>query len=176
MIHETGKGQLAALGCSVGRSQKRGMKFAGTVIIYSYLQAVGRIESHEDGCFWDIRCKITRWQVQGKGRAGFSWEDGAMDSENANKSKKKKTSNIIQICIGVLAVVLAALIIVMMGIVSSIQGTARVVNYAGLVRGKTQRIIKLEISGQPEDGMIQDIEAVVDGLRKRQWRTGAGAP
>ena len=37
----------------------------------------------------------------------FSREDGAMDSENANKSKKKKTSNIIQICIGVLAVVLA---------------------------------------------------------------------
>ena len=35
---------------------------------------------------------------------------------------------------------LAALIIVMMGIVSSIQGTARVVNYAGLVRGKTQRM------------------------------------
>ena len=88
--------------------------------------------------FWDIRCKITRWQVQGNGRARVLREDGAMDSENANKSKKKKTSNIIQICIGVLAVVLAALIIVMMGIVSSIQGTARVVNYAGLVRGKTQ--------------------------------------
>ena len=51
---------------------------------------------------------------------GFLREDGAVDSENANKSKKKKTSNIIQICIGVLAVVLAALIIVMMGIVSSI--------------------------------------------------------
>ena len=95
-----------------------------------------------------------------------------MDSENANKSKKKKTSNIIQICIGVLAVVLAALIIVMMGIVSSIQGTARVVNYAGLVRGKTQRIIKLEISGQPEDGMIQDIEALVDGLRNGNGNWG----
>ena len=95
-----------------------------------------------------------------------------MDSENANKSKKKKTSNIIQICIGVLAVVLAALIIVMMGIVSSIQGTARVVNYAGLVRGKTQRIIKLEISGQPEDGMIQDIEALVDGLRNGNGELG----
>ena len=52
---------------------------------------------------------------------GFLREDGAVDSENANKSKKKKTSNIIQICIGVLAVVLAALIIVMMGIVSSIR-------------------------------------------------------
>ena len=64
-----------------------------------------------------------------------------MDSENANKSKKKKTSNIIQICIGVLAVVLAALIIVMMGIVSSIQGTARVVNYAGLVRHLREEIV-----------------------------------
>lgn len=34
---------------------------------------------------------------------GFLREDGAMGSENANKSKKKKTSNIIQIYIGVLA-------------------------------------------------------------------------
>ena len=31
--------------------QKRGMKFVGTVIIYSYLQAVGVIDSHEEGCF-----------------------------------------------------------------------------------------------------------------------------
>lgn len=31
--------------------QKRGMKFVGTVIIYAYLQAVGVIFSHEDGCF-----------------------------------------------------------------------------------------------------------------------------
>ena len=31
--------------------KKRGMKFVGTTIIYSYLQAVGIINSHEDGCF-----------------------------------------------------------------------------------------------------------------------------
>ena len=30
---------------------KRGMKFVGSVIIYSYLQAVGIIYSHEEGCF-----------------------------------------------------------------------------------------------------------------------------
>lgn len=30
--------------------KKRGMKFVGTTIIYSYLQAVGMIYSHEDGC------------------------------------------------------------------------------------------------------------------------------
>lgn len=35
--------------------QKRGMKFVGTVIIYSYLQAVGVIFSHEKGCFCDCR-------------------------------------------------------------------------------------------------------------------------
>ena len=31
--------------------KKRGMKFVGTVILYSYLQAVGVIYSHEEGCF-----------------------------------------------------------------------------------------------------------------------------
>ena len=31
--------------------RKRGMKFVGTTIIYAYLQAVGIIWGHEDGCF-----------------------------------------------------------------------------------------------------------------------------
>lgn len=31
--------------------QKRGMKFVGTVIIYSYLQAIGIINSHSKDCF-----------------------------------------------------------------------------------------------------------------------------
>lgn len=31
--------------------QKRGMSFVGSVIIYSYLQAIGVINSHEKGCF-----------------------------------------------------------------------------------------------------------------------------
>ena len=30
--------------------RRRGMKFVGTTIIYSYLQAVGIINSHEEGC------------------------------------------------------------------------------------------------------------------------------
>ena len=66
------------------------------------------------------------------------------------KNKKKKSS-IIQVSIGVLAVILAILIIIMMGIVSDIQGTARIVNYTGLVRGETQRLIKLELSTQQEN-------------------------
>ena len=31
--------------------QKRGMKFVGSTIIYSYLQAVGLIYSHDKECF-----------------------------------------------------------------------------------------------------------------------------
>lgn len=31
--------------------KKRGMKFVGTTIIYSYLQAIGIINSHEDNCY-----------------------------------------------------------------------------------------------------------------------------
>ncbi|MCD7724031.1 MAG: DNA-3-methyladenine glycosylase I [Clostridiales bacterium] len=34
-----------------GDLRRRGMKFVGTTIIYSYLQAVGVIDSHEEGCF-----------------------------------------------------------------------------------------------------------------------------
>ena len=35
---------------------KRGMKFVGLTTIYSYLQAVGVIESHEPGCFLSRTC------------------------------------------------------------------------------------------------------------------------
>ena len=31
--------------------KKRGMKYVGTVIIYSYLQAIGIIDDHDKGCF-----------------------------------------------------------------------------------------------------------------------------
>ena len=78
---------------------------------------------------------------------------------------KKKSTGIVNAAIGALAVVLAILIVWMMNLVSGIQGTARIINYAGLVRGKTRRIVKLEISGQPQDGMIADIDAFIAGLR-----------
>lgn len=35
--------------------QKRGMKFVGTTIIYSYLQAIGVIYSHDKECFLFVR-------------------------------------------------------------------------------------------------------------------------
>ena len=80
-----------------------------------------------------------------------------------NMRENKKISNVVQAAIGVLAVVLAALIVWMMVLVSGIQGTARVVNYAGLVRGETQRLVKMEIAGQAEDGMMESVESFING-------------
>lgn len=60
---------------------------------------------------------------------------------------------------------LIVLILIIMLMVSRIQGTARVVNYAGLVRGKTQRIIKLEDARMPQDDMIADVKGYIKGLR-----------
>ena len=40
----------------------------------------------------------------------------------------------------------------------------RVVNYAGIVRGGSQRLIKLEIGGEPSDELIKKIDKVLKGL------------
>ena len=76
-----------------------------------------------------------------------------------------KFQHIIQLFTVLLTAILISLFFAALVLVGKIQGTARVVNYAGLVRGKTQRIVKLEISGQPQDGMIADIDAFIAGLR-----------
>lgn len=50
-VHETGLAS-SPLSDAVSKDlKKRGMKFVGTTIIYAYLQAVGVICSHEEGCF-----------------------------------------------------------------------------------------------------------------------------
>lgn len=81
------------------------------------------------------------------------------------KKSKKKTSFISKTAMTVLTIILIILFFCIMSMVEKIQGTARVVNYAGLVRGKTQRIIKLEDAGEPQDTMIADVNAYIDGLR-----------
>ena len=50
-IYETGK-TINHISDAISKDlQKRGMKFVGTVIIYSYLQAIGIIYSHDKDCF-----------------------------------------------------------------------------------------------------------------------------
>lgn len=79
--------------------------------------------------------------------------------------KKNRFSKIMRILMTALTSLLIVLILIIILMVSRIQGTARVVNYAGLVRGKTQRIIKLEDARMPQDDMIADVKGYIKGLR-----------
>ncbi len=50
-IYEQSK-QISSISFSISKDlKKRKMQFVGSVTIYSYLQAIGLINSHENGCF-----------------------------------------------------------------------------------------------------------------------------
>lgn len=81
------------------------------------------------------------------------------------KNAPSRFGHIIQLFTVLLTAILISLFFGVLMLVGKIQGTARVVNYAGLVRGKTQRIVKLEISGTPEDDLLGDVASYIEGLR-----------
>ena len=81
------------------------------------------------------------------------------------KKREKRVAYILRAGMTVLTIILIILFFGIMSLVSDLQGTARVVNYAGLVRGETQRVIKLEMSKEPDDEMIETVEAIINGLR-----------
>ena len=82
------------------------------------------------------------------------------------KKTEKKTEYVTRAGMTVLTAILIALFLWIMILVGKIQGTARVVNYAGLVRGETQRMIKLENAGYPQDRMSETIHSYIKGLRE----------
>lgn len=82
-----------------------------------------------------------------------------------NASVAKKASQAVRLLMMALTAVLIFFFINVMLLVSDIQGTARVVNYAGLVRGTTQRIVKLEDAGQPQDDLLKAVDSYISGLR-----------
>lgn len=84
---------------------------------------------------------------------------------NTERQAHKKKKNIIGIMQSVLIIVLVILVVMIMMQIGNLQGTARVINYAGLVRGDTQREIKLEITGTQNDELIQYLDDIISGLR-----------
>ena len=48
--------------------------------------------------------------------------------------------------------------------INLLQGTGRVINYTGIVRGATQRLIKQEICGYPNDLLITRLDSIVRDL------------
>ena len=82
----------------------------------------------------------------------------------------KKTRTLIGIVQSVLIIIMTALIAGMIVQIGNLQGTARVINYAGLIRGATQREIKLEIAGQGNDDLISYLDEIIDGLRDKSTK------
>lgn len=77
----------------------------------------------------------------------------------------RNNKNIIGMIQSCLILILVLLIIMIMVQITRLQGTARVINYAGLVRGATQRMVKLEITGSRSDELIKYLDDILSGLR-----------
>lgn len=67
---------------------------------------------------------------------------------------------------------LIAVVVILFAVVSCLsltsigqmRGTARVVNYAGIVRGATQRLVKQELQGHPNDALIARLDSIINDL------------
>ena len=77
----------------------------------------------------------------------------------------KKAQRVLLVVQSILIILLTFLIAGMIYQINNLQGTARVINYAGLVRGATQRAVKLEIADQGNDEVIEFLDDVIHGLR-----------
>ncbi len=63
-------------------------------------------------------------------------------------------------------VILLFLAVSILSLVSirQLQGNARVINYVGIVRGATQKLVKKELHGDPDDLLIVRLDSIVDEL------------
>jgi len=66
-------------------------------------------------------------------------------------------------------VMLGILLFNIFQLVEIIQGTGRVINYTGIIRGGTQRLVKLEANGIPRDDLVLYLDGILDELQ-----TGTG--
>lgn len=71
---------------------------------------------------------------------------------------------IIRLIIVLLAAVFGIISITSFSTISRMQGNARVINYAGIVRGATQRLIKQEMNHHPNDELIQYVDSIITEL------------
>lgn len=79
--------------------------------------------------------------------------------------KKKQHQTLFTIIQSCFIFILITLVILMMTQINRLQGTARVINYAGLVRGATQRLVKLELTANPNDELIFYLDEILADLK-----------
>ena len=78
---------------------------------------------------------------------------------------KKRIQTVVTVIQSTLILVMVFLVGAMIFQINCLQGTARVINYAGIVRGATQLEVKLEIVGQKNDELIAYLDDILEGLK-----------
>lgn len=76
----------------------------------------------------------------------------------------KKHSQIQKVALTMSVTILIILAIIMIDKVTVLQGDARVINYAGITRGNTQRLIKQELRGHENDNLIKTLDSILNEL------------
>ncbi len=61
-----------------------------------------------------------------------------------------------------------AAVIVLMALLMQSLGDARIINYSGIVRGATQKLVKEEMNGEQDDALIERLDGIIDNLRTGQ--------
>lgn len=80
-------------------------------------------------------------------------------------NNRKLLYKIVQlVCVVILGIVLFNIF----QLVEIIQGTGRVINYTGIIRGGTQRLVKLETNGIPKDDLMLYLDEILDELQTGQ--------
>lgn len=78
------------------------------------------------------------------------------------KEKSKFLWNLIQSILVIFLIILVGSIIMD---INKIQGSAKIINYAGIVRGGTQRLVKLEIAKKPNDALMEELDTIIRDLK-----------
>ncbi len=77
---------------------------------------------------------------------------------------KKLWKNKEYLLIAVVIVLFALMSFLSLTSINQMRGNARVVNYAGIVRGATQRLMKQELMGYPNDALIKRLDSIIGDL------------
>lgn len=72
----------------------------------------------------------------------------------------------------ILTIALLASSLISFFYISSLQGNAKVINYAGVVRGATQRLVKQELNRRPNDPLIEKIGGILVELQTGEGENG----
>lgn len=98
---------------------------------------------------------------------GFPWVTKAQGKWNESK---------MEVCSSWFFLAMDLLIVFVLRSVYSSQSYGQLINYVGIVRGATQRLVKLEMNNQPSDSLITYLDDIMDNLSAGEGKYGLILP